>query len=207
MVASVKADGAGGPADFAEWHLERADFMRKKLWIAVPILCCLSVLATDKSELEARCAHYHQNGKAIVEMALLKKVNAADVEKRVGELVTDAVWMGNEYAKTFPAGAKIIKAVIDNVENIKKLPYEEIEKEWHDLGHFSKPGNDPGIDMKNEDNEHFTDPLHAIIHPLMVLKAAQNYAKSKDEKELKQIKEEMEEGMEQEGKLKAKLSK
>jgi hypothetical protein len=44
--------------------------------------------------------------------------------------------------------------------------------------------------MEDEDNEHFTDPLHVMIHPIMVLRAAQD-------KNLDAMKAEMQEGMEQ----------
>ncbi len=61
--------------------------------------------------------------------------------------------------------------------------------------------------MKNEDNEHFTDPIHAIVHPLLVLKAAQSYDKDKKESYLKDMKEEMSEGIEQSIALVTHLSK
>jgi hypothetical protein len=46
-----------------------------------------------------------------------------------------------------------------------------------------------------------------MIHPMMVLRAAVAYQTSKGEKDLKAIKEEMEEGIEQAEKTKAALAK
>ena len=101
-----------------------------------------------------------------------------------------------------------MKTVVENVDAMKKLSFKDLEHEWHDLNHFTKSGsNDLGIDVKAEDNEHFTDPIHAIVHPLLVLKAAQAYATSKDEADLKAIKEEMEEGLEQVEKCRSVLTK
>ena len=68
------------------------------------------------------------------------------------------------------------------------------------MGIFSKPGHDVGFDVKAEENEHFTDPAHAMIQPFMVLKAAQAYAADHKDADLKSMKEEMEESLEQAGK-------
>jgi predicted DNA-binding transcriptional regulator len=46
-----------------------------------------------------------------------------------------------------------------------------------------------------------------VVHPLLVLKAAQDYAATKNEESLKSMKEEMEEGLEQVEKQKAALLK
>jgi hypothetical protein len=78
---------------------------------------------------------------------------------------------------------------------MKDMTFEVIEKQWHDLGYFKE--HKPTIDLANEDNEHFTDPLHAMIHPMMVLRAAITYQTSKSEDDLKAMKEEMDEGLEQ----------
>jgi hypothetical protein len=162
--------------------------------------------AADKAAIDAHYLSYHKAGKAVVEMGLLKKVDAGEVEKNVEVMLADAVWMAGEYAKAFPNGQKLLKAVIDNVEAMKKLSFKELEHEWHDLHHFDK-ATDLGLDIKAEENEHFTDPIHSIVHPLLVLKAAQQYATSKGEEQLKAIKEEMEEGLEQMEKQKSTLLK
>ena len=175
---------------------------------SLTILATLSSSAADKAEIDTHCNSYHAAGKAIVEMAISKKIDAAEVEKKVEILVKEAVWAATEYGKVNPKGEKLLKTVVDNVDAMKKLSFKDLEHEWHDLNHFTKSGsNDLGIDVKAEDNEHFTDPIHGIVHPLLVLKAAQNYAKSKDEAELKSIKEEMEEGLEQIEKCRAALAK
>ena len=114
--------------------------------------------AADKSEIETHYASYHKAGKAIVEMAQLKKVDVTDVEKNFEILIKNSVWMAGEYAKAFPIGQKFLKVVLDNVEGMKKQSFKEIEHEWHDLHHFDKV-TDLGLDIKAEENEHFTDPI------------------------------------------------
>lgn len=167
----------------------------------------LSLHAADKAAIEAHALSYHTAGKAVVEMALTKKVDAAEVDKKVQIMVADAVWFNTEYAKAFPKGEKLLKVIADHVEAMRKLSYKELEHEWHDMHHFDKADKDIGLDVKAEENEHFTDPIHSIVHPLLVLKAAQDYSSSKSEESLKSVKEEMEEGMEQMEKQKTSLLK
>lgn len=165
----------------------------------------LNSTAADPAAVTSHQASYHAAGKAVVEMVINKKVDAAEVAKKVEIMTADAVWFANEYAAANPTGAKLLKTVTDNVETIKKQSFAEIEKQWHDLGYFE--GKDVGLDIKAEDNEHFTDPIHTLVHPLMVLKAAQTYATSKSEDDLKAMKEEMEEGLEQCEKMASALNK
>lgn len=164
--------------------------------------------AADKAEIDKHYNNYLAAGKAIVEMTISKKIDVAEVEKKVQILLADASWLATEYGKAHPKGEKLLKAVTDNIEAMKKLSFKELEHDWHDLNYFTKSGApDLGINVKDEDNEHFTDPIHAIVHPLLVLKAAQNYVTSKDDGELKTIKEEMEEGLEQVEKCRIALAK
>lgn len=166
--------------------------------LAIVLFPMIQILpAADRAQVEARCLSYHAAGKAVVEMAISRRVDAAEVEKKVETMVNDAVWLATEYAKAFPKGAKLLQTVTDHVGDMRKLSFHELEGEWHDLGYFGKPGRDPGIDLKAEDNEHFTDPIHTIVHPLLVLRAAQAYAAGKKEEDLKAMKTEMEEGLEQ----------
>jgi hypothetical protein len=180
---------------------------------SIPLTLCavlglaLNVHSADKATLEAHAASYHRAGKSVVEMALTKKVDAAEVEKKVQTMVADALWFVGEYSKAFPKGEKLLKVITDNADAMKKLSFKDLEHEWHDLGHFEKADKDIGLDLKAEENEHFTDPIHSLVHPLLVLKAAQDYASSKSDAALKSIKEEMEEGLEQMEKQKAALLK
>jgi hypothetical protein len=177
------------------------------------LLTCIASLAATSlwgaadSALVAHGVSYQAAGKAIIDMVIAKKVDLAVVTAKVDILLTESTALGEAYIKAYPAGAKLINTVITNIPEMKKLSYAELLAEWHDLGYFAKPGHEAGIDMKNEDNEHFTDPVHAIVHPLLVLKAAQDYEKDKKEASLKDMKEEMEEGLEQATTLVAKLSK
>ncbi len=175
--------------------------------VLTALACAFTASAADKAQVESHYLSYHAAGKAVVEMAIAKKVDAAEVERKVNAMLVDAVWLAGEYAKAHPKGAKLLKTVTDNVDAMRKLSFHDLESEWHDLGHFAKAGNEAGLDLKAEDNEHFTDPIHTIVHPLLVLKAAQSFASSKKDEDLKAMKEEMEEGLEQAEKQKIALTK
>ena len=174
------------------------------LALALATLPCFSA---EKAEVETRAQNYYTAGKAIVEMAITKKVDGAALEKHVDVLVTEAVWFAGQYAKVHPKGQKLIQLVIDNVGTMKKLTFKELEHQWHDGHVFDGRAGELGVDLKQEENEHFTDPIHTLVHPLLVLKAGQAYATSKSEGDLKSMKEEMEEGLEQMQKQKAVLLK
>jgi hypothetical protein len=177
------------------------------LLLAVCTAFSAAARAADKAQIEARYLSYHNAGKAVVTMAVAKNVDPAVVEKHVNTMVADALWFAAEYAKLHPKGAKLLKVVADNVDAMRKLSFEQLESEWHDLGYFAKPGHEAGLDLKAEENEHFTDPIHTLVHPLLVLKAAQAYAAGKKDDDLKSLKEEMEEGLEQAEKQKSALLK
>lgn len=182
--------------------------MKSKLLVLTALaLLAAPLRAADKAQVEAHYQSYYTAGKAVVEMAVSKKVDAAEVAKRVDTMVADALWFAGEYAKIHPKGAKLLQTVASNVAAMRQLSFDHLEHEWHDLAFFAKPGNDVGLDLKAEENEHFTDPIHTLVHPLLVLKAAQAYANSKSEKDLKSLKEEMEEGLEQAEKQKIVLLK
>jgi hypothetical protein len=176
---------------------------------AVVAVCAagFAVHGADKAAVEAHYLAYHTAGKALVEAAINKKVDPAEVGKKVDILVTEGTWFVNEYAKAYPKGEKLLKVIVANLDTMKKLSFKELEHEWHDLHHFDKADKDTGIDLAAEENEHFTDPIHTVVHPLLVLKAAQDYAATKNEEALKSMKEEMEEGLEQVEKQKAALLK
>lgn len=176
------------------------------LTLGVVLGLTLNITAADPAAIASHQASYHAAGKAVVEMVLSKKVDAAEVAKKVDTMTADALWFANEYATANPKGAKLIKTVTDNVETMKKLSFKEIEHDWHDLHHFDGVA-DLGLDIKAEENEHFTDPIHTLVHPFLVLKAAQTYATSKSEDDLKSMKEEMEEGLEQCEKMASALNK
>ncbi len=156
-----------------------------------------AAVAADSTAIDARVASYHAAGKAVVDMALSKKVDPAAAAAKVDTMVQDASWLATEYGKKHPAGQKLLLAVTSGVADMKKLSFDELEKQWHDLHVFDGKKDEIALDLTDEDNEHFTDPIHALVHPLMVLKAAEDFAKSGSEEALKQIKEEMEEGIEQ----------
>ena len=169
------------------------------------VLVTHCAFATEKAELEKRVQNYVKAGKEVVEMAVAKKLDIAVAEKDLKACVEEAKWFCAEYAKAFPKGEKLLKTVVDNEPAMEKLAFKELESEWHDGGYFTK--HDVGVNLKEEENEHFTDPIHSLVHPLLVLRAAHDYGTSKSDEDLKKIKEEMEEGIEQAEKLKAALEK
>ncbi len=163
--------------------------------------------AAAPPETDARVREYSTLGRSVLEMAQTKKVDAAEVRKKVDRMLEIGVLLAKDYAVHFPAGKKLVDTVVAAIPEMRKLSFAEIESEWHDLKHFDKPGNAVGIDLKAEENEHFTDPVHTIVHPLLVLKAAEDQAAKPSAENLQNIKEEMEEGIEQAEKMRTALAR
>ena len=54
------------------------------------LVCAVTVSAADKAQVESHYKSYHAAGKAVVEMAIAQKVDAAKVAKKVDIMVADA---------------------------------------------------------------------------------------------------------------------
>ncbi|MFM2091096.1 MAG: hypothetical protein RLZZ127_1585 [Planctomycetota bacterium] len=175
------------------------------------LVLTLAPMAAHAADLAALNQAYQQAGRQIIDQVNARTVDQAAVSARVLDMLRQAVPAARDYATRHPEGTRLIEAVIAQaavlddkgavtaIGPMKDLPFTEIETQWHDLGHFAKV--DVGIDLAAEANEHFTDPLHAMIHPVMVLRAATDYAQAKDQASLDRMKAEMDEGMEQMEKL------
>ena len=177
---------------------------------------CLGAGLQAESFAEREAA-YTKAGREVVDLVNTRNVDATKIAALVLAMEQQAVPLAQAYAKRFPAGKDVIDTVIAQIAVVdgagkvtalgpmKDMSFEVIEKQWHDLGYFKQ--HKPAIDLDNEDNEHFTDPLDTMIHPMMVLRAAIDYQASKSDKDLKAMKEEMDEGLEQSVKTAGALSK
>ena len=184
--------------------------MKKYLSAAsVFALVCIptALFAADPAAVTSHLRSYTSAGEAIVVMANTKKVDVSEVDKKVDAMVADAMWMAEEYLKAKPEATKWFQAVFSNIAAIKKMPVEEIEKNWHDGHHFDGKEKEIGINHQDEKNEHFRDPLDAVTHPLIIQRAAHDFAEKKDEASLKLMKENAAEALDQVKKAAAAISK
>lgn len=138
---------------------------------------------------------YKKEGKVIMDMILSKEVDITKVKKASFAMADAAAKITKAYIEKYPSGKKLLESAINELAKLKNASFNILEKDWHDLGYFS--GKDIGVDMNDEDNEHFTDPLHCMIHPLLTLRAAEAYNTEKKDKDLQTMKEELREGLEQ----------
>lgn len=159
------------------------------------VLLSLFIASSAFGEVKDDIKTYKKEGKVIMDMILKKEIDVDKVKKSAIAMTNAAAELAKTYVIKHPKGKKMIDMALDKLDTIKKSSFEEIEKQWHDLEFFK--GKEIGIDMTDEDNEHFTDPLHSMLHPILTLRAAEAYAKSKDEKNIQTMKEELSEGLEQ----------
>jgi hypothetical protein len=179
---------------------------------SVAAVCCVAsvvsvAFAADSAAVASHLKSYTASGEALLSMANSKKVDVAELDKRVDGMVADGIWMAEEYLKVKPEATKWFQAVFANIPAIKKLPAEEIEKQWHDGHHFDGKEKEIGINHQDEKNEHFRDPLDSVTHPLIIQRAGRDFAEKKDEASLKMMKENAAEALEQVKKAALALSK
>ncbi len=178
-----------------------------RLILAASILSVSAAFAADPSEIAAHAKSYTTAGETVLAMVNSKKVDSEAVAKKTDTMVADGMWIAEEYLKLKPEAAKWFKAVFDNIPAIKKMPYEEIEKNWHDGHHFDGKEKEIGINHQEEKNEHFRDPLDSVTHALLVQRAAKDFSTKPDEESLKRMKSDTAEGLEQFKKAVAVVSK
>jgi hypothetical protein len=160
-------------------------------WLFTATFFLSSTTIASAADVKALQLSYHQQGKAIVDAIIAQKIELPEIQKNVDAMLVDATGIAKLYGEKHPAGAKLLSTVVANIPAMKKLNFHDLEKQWHDLGYFKEPGNNPGLDLASEDNEHFTDPIHVVVHPLLVLKAAEAFAADAKPEHLNVMKEEM----------------
>jgi hypothetical protein len=178
--------------------------------LSILFLACCSSMPILAADIPTAVKAYGTAGRAVVDQINAGTLDLAATTAKVIEIERHAVALGRAYALKHPKGAKLIAHVISQAVTVDEkgevtglgpmanLPFKVIEDQWHDLGHYkAHPADAGGLDLSNEDFEHFTDPLHTIIHPLMVVAAARAYAEDRKPEHLTAAKGEMEEGMEQ----------
>jgi hypothetical protein len=169
---------------------------RKILGICSFLLFSQFALAADLQQIKNT---YLENGRAIVDMVNAGNIDVAEVRKRVLTITENSVILAQVYIEKYPEGKALLEEAINNVAVLSNSKvtdlgpmqnesFQHMEDYWHDIGYTKE--KDYGVDMEDEDNEHFTDPLHVMVHPIMVLRAAQDGNGDA-------MKSEMEEGMEQ----------
>ncbi len=185
---------------------ERGIIMSKSIITITIVASLLMGINANAESVNELVKQYQETGASIVDMVNSQSVSVDEIEKKVVDLTRISVDLTNRYKQIHPDGAKLLDITIEQVAALDNgsvvgvgpmadLTFDEIEGQWHDLGYFES--NDVGVDLEDEDNEHFTDPMHVMIHPIMVLRAAKDYATSSSPDDLNAMKAEMEEGMEQ----------
>ncbi|MEI6873171.1 MAG: hypothetical protein WCL08_12905 [Verrucomicrobiota bacterium] len=170
---------------------------RLSLTALVYSVAATSMFAADSAEVAAHSKSYTAAGEAVLAMVNSKKVDAEAVVKKTDTMIADGIWIAEEYLKLKPEASKWFKAVFEKIPEIKKMPYEEIEKNWHDGHHFDGKEKEIGINHQDEKNEHFRDPLDSVTHALLIQRSAKDFGAKQDEESLKRMKSDVAEGLEQ----------
>lgn len=174
--------------------------------IATLSLVLTASLIANASTVEEAAKKYKEFGLQVVDLVNTNNIDVNKIEELVVKQTEYSVTLVQQYQKKYPSGTKLLDIALNQVATfndgifsglgpLKETKFSIIEAEWHDLGFTTSM--DVGIDMGNEDNEHFTDPLHVSLHPIMALRAAIEYTESGDNEMKEAIKAETMEGIEQ----------
>ena len=174
--------------------------------LALILTCFATIASAGDPAFTAENTAYQTAGRAVLDMVNAQNVDLAQVQTLVLEMQKAAIPAAKAYVAKHPAGAKVIAKTIaaavtvdasdaiTGLGTMKDLSFDEITAQWHDCAIFTVA--EVGIDMTAEANEGIKDPLHAIVHPVMVLRAATDQAAKAAKENLDRMKEEMTEGAE-----------
>lgn len=151
-------------------------------------LIVLLTATTSFADVKKATEGYKNSGKTLMSMINSGKVDLPAAEKLVNEMVDHAKEVALGYSKADPKSEKLVKFVTDSIPKLKTATFDQLEKDWHDGGALK--ADVVGLDLKKEENEKYTDPVHCLVHPLMTLAALKT-------NDLKAAKEELAEGLEQ----------
>lgn len=153
----------------------------KLLLLAFCLFSWTSAFAQDKAAVKAAAAKYSADGKALLTMINSGKVDQAKAKSLAYSMADQAVLAAKEYIKKDPKSEKLLTFVIGSLDKLKGMTFVQLEKDWHDAATLTK--DKVGLDLKDEKNEKYMDPLHSILHPIMtaVAIAANDLPGAKDE--------------------------
>jgi len=140
------------------------------------------------ADTKAAQGAYEKQGRELLAAINSGKIDLPAARKNVDGMVQAAETLFEAYATKHPESKKLYDYMKTNLQKVKAASFESIEKDYHDAGVLTPAL--VGVDLKSEDGEKYTDPLHTLLHPLMTLKAL-------EKNDLKSAKEELNEGLEQ----------
>ncbi len=140
------------------------------------------------ADTKAAQGNYEKHGRELLAAINSGKIDLPAARKNVDGMVQAAEVLFEAYAGKYPESKKLYDYMKSNLAKVRAASFEAIEKDYHDAEALTPAL--VGVDLKSEDGEKYTDPLHTLIHPLMTLKAL-------EKNDLKSAKEELNEGLEQ----------
>lgn len=164
--------------------------MKTKVFMSRMIAACILTLSVSAQGADTKAAQqsYEKQGRELLAAINSGKIDIQTARKNVEGMVQSADVLFEAYAAKHPESKKLYEYMKANLPKVKAASFDVLEKDYHDAGILTPAL--VGVDLKSEDGEKYTDPLHTLLHPLMTLKAL-------EKNDLKSAKEELNEGLEQ----------
>jgi hypothetical protein len=144
--------------------------MKKYLSIVMFLGMSVSAFANVNTKaVQEASKEYRAIGGTLMPELKSGKISLADAESKVEKMSAHAQVVMKEYAVKYPESKKLVDFLIAKIPELKKMSFEQLEKDYHDAAALTK--DKVGLDLKDESNEKFLDPCHILVHVQMVAAA------------------------------------
>lgn len=172
--------------------------MKRSLLVLSMIAALYWVVPVDVNAMEVE--QYVEIGEKSLKS--VKRGKTKDVDKIIAqqrELIRLGVEGCLEFAEKSPADAKMMHLVVLNSQRMRKLPLDQIRKEWLEGGYLRAHGID--IDKFSARDQQITY-YNAVVRPAVAIVALEAYKKSKSSKLLQTVQEQLADAVDAVEKLK-----
>jgi hypothetical protein len=168
------------------------------------ILCSVSCLSAD---LAAQAASFDQAADRVIRQAVTGKVDVPAAQQELARMVVTAAWFAEQYKAKFPKGAKVMDFMTAQKDSLAGMALADIDANFEAEAINKAHGKDFGLDLTEEDNEHFGNPIDLFVHPATASIALGMWSKDPKPELLKRAISELQEVKEHCQKVVAQLSK
>jgi len=170
--------------------------MKTKLIALLAASAALLVSRSVATELDDNAATFIKLANGVIAQAVLGKIDVAAVQKDTATMLNLAEGFAVKYKAKYPAGAKLMDLMISKKDSLSSMTLEAIDAEFEAQAINKAHGKEIGLDLTDEANEHFGNPVDCFVHPATVAICAGLWAKDQNPERLKRIQAEFQEVVE-----------
>lgn len=159
------------------------------------------------AELDAKTASFNGLADGVIAQAVAGKVDVPAAQKSLAQMVDLAAWFAGQYKVKYPAGAKTMDFMLGQRDRFAGMSLADIDTSFESEAINKAHGAELGIDITEEENEHFGNAIDLFVHPATASIAIGLWAKDAQSDHLKRAIAELQEVQEHCRKVAAALAK